>query len=797
MRNALHRILWGAAVAVALLFTLSGCNAESALKKGDQFYALGEYFDAADEYKRAYGKTPMRQRDKRGERALKMADCYRRINYTAKAVGAYQNGIRYTEKAMADRKKAAEAKSQGGKADKKAAEAKSQNGKADKKAKKSRKGKKNEEEELLEAPDVALDPLDSAAEATVLEATLQLARLQHKTGAYKDAIKNYEHYLEQSTLLYTLYPEVCTPQNDTLATNGLIGARGAANMKKRGSLYTVKKEPTLNSRRADFSPALLGDDSDQLYWTSTRPQASGNDISGITGTKFADIFWTKKDDKGKWQQPEPVEGELNSEMEEGVVCFSPDGKTMYITRCTTDPDYPRYAQIFTSQRSDATWSKPTELRLTRDTLSAFAHPAVSPDGRWLYFVSDMPGGHGGKDIWRVAMEGKTLGGVECLPAPINTPGDEMFPTFRPNGDLYFSSDGHPGMGGLDLFCATQDSITHDWSIRNLGYPMNSAGDDFGMTFEGPHNRGFFATNRGDARGWDHIMSFECPEIEQTVRGWVYEKDGYELPEGLVYMIGDDGTNQKLSVRGDGSFEAVVQPRVNYIFLGTCKGFLNHVEQLSTDTSSVSLEHVLQFPLASITAPVLVRNVFYEFDKADLTPESTEALDSLTALLNENPNVTIELSAHCDYRGNDQYNERLSQRRAESVVRYLIDHGIAADRLTPKGYGESRPKVVKRRINEQYPFLQIGDTLTEAYIKALPEDSMREACNALNRRTEFRVLRTTYGLFEQLKQQAKDKAKAGQQQNEGTDPQSAATDEQPAAAADQHDKDEATDDDFLY
>ena len=261
---------------------------------------------------------------------------------------------------------------------------------------------------------------------------------------------------------------------------------------------------------------------------------------------------------------------------------------------------------------------------------------------------------------------------------------------------------------------------------------------------------------------------------------------------------DDGTNQKLSVRGDGSFVAPVQPRVNYIFLGTCKGYLNHVEQIAIDTSSVSLEHVLQFPLASITAPVLVRNVFYEFDSAALTDDSTEALDSLVALLNENPNVTIELSSHCDYRGNDQYNERLSQRRAESVVRYLIDHGIAADRLTPKGYGESSPKVVKRRIAEQYEFLREGDTLTEAYIRALPNDSMQEACNALNRRTEFRVLRTTYGLFEQLKKSSvankEDNAK-GEQPEESNETE----EEKPAGTDKTEELDEPVpdDDDFLW
>lgn len=277
--------------------------------------------------------------------------------------------------------------------------------------------------------------------------------------------------------------------------------------------------------------------------------------------------------------------------------------------------------------------------------------------------------------------------------------------------------------------------------------MNSNGDDFGMTFEGLHNRGFFSTSRGDARGWDHIMSFECPEVLQTVKGWVYEKDGYELPEGLVYMVGDDGTNLKLSVRGDGSFTQEVKPHVRYVMLGTCKGYLNHKEELTVDTSSVSREYVLQFPLANINVPVLIRNVFYAFDSAELTASSTMALDSLVDLLNENPNVTIELAAHCDYRGKDEYNQRLSQRRAESVVNYLLQHGIADDRLTPVGYGESRPKVVTRKIAKQNDFLHEGDTLTEAFIKALPDTAQQEKCNALNRRTEFKVLRTTYGLFD--------------------------------------------------
>ncbi|MBR0183100.1 MAG: OmpA family protein [Bacteroidaceae bacterium] len=650
---------------IAAVAALCGCGADNIAKKGDQFYAIGEYFDAAAEYKKAYAQTKTADRAKRGERAWKMAECYRKIGYCAKAVGGYQNAIRYK----------------------------------------------------YENPN----------------AMLYLAQMQHKMGNYKDAIKSYRACLEADS-------------TDTLAYNGLLGCEQAPGWKAAGSLYSIKKEPVLTSRRSDYSPALTGDDWDQVYFSTTRNQAKGSELSGVTGARMADIFFSKKDDKGKWGQPEPAEGEVNTEYEEGACCFTPDGKTMYFTRCTHDPEYPRYAQIMYSNRSDAAWSKPQEFYISKDTLTTFAHPAVSGDGKWLYFSSNMPGGHGGYDIWRIGLDEHGLSAPENLGNSINTPGNEMFPSCRFNGELYFSSDGLPGMGGLDLFMAKQDTLG-TWTVKNLRSPMNSAGDDFGMTFEGVHNRGLFSTNRGNGRGWDEIMSFVCPEIVQSIKGWVYEKDGYELPEGLVYMVGNDGTNLRLTLRSDGSFEQVIKPGVDYVLLGTCKGYLNHKEEIRVDTSSVSRQHVLQFPLANITAPVLIRNVFYAFDSAELTENSTQALDSLVTLLNENPNVTIELSAHCDYRGPEEYNLKLSQRRAESVVRYLIEHGIDDKRLSPVGYGKTRPKVITRKLAEQHSFLNEGDTLSVEFIQALPEPEQQEICNALNRRTEFRVLRTTYGLFD--------------------------------------------------
>ena len=666
MKRNLHLIIY----IVLTSILLTGCGAEQALKKGDKFYALGEYYDASTKYRKAYSQTPAKERQQRGKIALKMAECYRRINYTQKAIAAYNNVIRYKQ-------------------------------------------------------------ADSLTQ-------LRLGQQLMKNANYKEAAKAFQTFLDSADIQQQ-------KEYIQLARNGLRSAQKAQQWKEEGSAYTVKRENFFNSRRADYSPMLYGDQYDMLFFTSTRNQAKGDELSGITGTKNADIFFSQKDDKGKWQKPEVIDTELNSDGDEGACSFSPDGRTMYLTQCKTDPSYPRYANIATSNRSDAAWSKATELKLTRDTLSAYAHPAVSPDGQWLYFTSDMPGGMGGYDIWRVRLTTSGVGGVENLGALINTPGDEQFPTFRPNGDLYFSSNGHEGMGGLDIFIAHPDST--GWTLEHPGYPLNSQGDDFGMTFEGLHNKGFFSSNRGDGKGWDHIYSFYNPEIIQTVKGWVYEKDGYELPQALVYMVGNDGTNLKLSVKGDGSFTHQIKPGVDYVFLGTCKGFLNHQEHLKVEPVEESEEYVLQFPLASITAPVLIDNIHYDFDKATLRPESTEALDQLVELLNENPNVTIELSAHADYRGSAAYNKRLSQRRAESVVQYLIEHGISADRLTPVGYGKEKPKTIRRKLTEKYPFLKENDILTEEFIKKLDEEQ-QEICNQLNRRTEFTVLRTTYGLFDQ-------------------------------------------------
>ena len=665
-------------LAVGVTLMLTSCGIDKNIKKGEKHLSLGEYYDAANQFKTAYQRTSPKDRCQRGELSLKMAECYERISSSQRAIAAYRNVIRY----------------------------KQDNGETHK----------------------------------------RLADNLMKEGSYSEAVKEYRIALDSM------------PNNQLIAQE-LQAASIAASVKERGSKYIVKRMDVFNSCRQDYSPMLFGDKYEQLYFTSTRNEAKGDELSGITGAKAGDIFLSEKDDKGKWSTPKAIESALNTEADEGTPAFSVDGREMYITQCLTDPSNPRYAQISVSNRSDAAWGKANKLEISRDTLSSFAHPAVSPDGNWLYFTSDMPGGKGGLDIWRVRLTGGTTGGVENLGEPINTPGDEEFPTFRPNGDLYFSSNGHGGLGGLDIFIAKVGNDRR-YHLEHPGYPLNSQGDDFGMTFEGIHNRGFFSSNRGDGRGWDHIYSFELPEIIQTVKGWVYEMDGYELPAAQIFMVGDDGTNKKLAVKGDGSFEQEIKPGVNYIFLATCNGYLNHKEEIKVGNVDDSKVYTLQFALAGINVPVLIDNIFYDFDKAKLRPESEKALDALVNLLKENPNVTIELSAHTDYLGSADYNKRLSQRRADAVVAYLTAHGIVRDRLTPVGYGKERPKKIRKKVTEKYPWLKENDVLTEDFIKKLDKEK-QEIANQLNRRTEFTVLRTTYGMFDEkgnLKQQPKPKKK---------------------------------------
>lgn len=558
-----------------------------------------------------------------------------------------------------------------------------------------------------------------------------LAQALHADGKYSAALRSYDKYLE-----------FCP--DDSLAINCAEGCRTAQEIRARGSRYVVKQAKLFNSRRADFCPMYLGADCDQIYYTSTTEKATGDKKSEITGMKNADVFFSKKNEKGEWERPEPVEGELNTEFDEGIVAFSPDAQTMYLTKARRELNAPTSVEIYTSTRSDAKWSAPVKFEITADTLSTFGHPAVSPDGEYLYFVSDMPGGYGGKDIWRISLK-ERQGSLVNLGPDINTEGNDDFPYVRSDGSLYFSSDGHPGMGGLDIFRAKAvgDPADLRWKVENMGFPINSAGDDFGITF-GKGEDGFFSSNRGDARGYDHIYSFEYDPVRITIEGLVMDKDEEPVKNAIIRIVGNDGSNQKEVARDDGSFSFALQRGVKYVMLAGAKGYLNQKQEFASDSTMGDANYWVEFILPSISKPSVVENIFYDYDKADLRPESKTALNELIAVLHDNPNVTIEMASHTDRWGSDTYNINLSERRAKSVVDYLVENGISRDRLQPHGYGKSRPKTVTKRIARLYPQFKEGDILTEEFIKTLSEED-QQAADQINRRTEFSVLSLTYNM----------------------------------------------------
>lgn len=561
---------------------------------------------------------------------------------------------------------------------------------------------------------------------------LRLAQMQHKNGQYAEAIKNYDIYSENDP-------------SSQLALNGIQGCELAPEWKKSPTRYEVHRMDKFNSRRAEFSPMLTGGKYDQLYFASSRTKDKEAKISAITGQNNNDLFVVKQDERGAWLAPQVLEDEVNTEFDEGTPSFSADGNTMYYTYCAQDPEGPRTSEIYISTRSSAKWGKGTRATIVKDSVTALGHPSISPDGKYLYYVSDAVGGFGGKDIFRSKVLGSnSFGPMENLGEAINTAGDEMFPYCRDSVTLYFASNGHPGMGGLDLFKATQDS-TGNWTVVNLGAPINSSGDDFGITFAGQAEKGFFSSNRNDARGYDHLYSFELPTITISIEGFVNDVDEYPIEEATVRIVGKDGLNVKVPVKKDGSYHVELERDIRYVMMASARGYLNQNYELQTAPEEKSETYIVDFFLSPISKPVVIENIFYDFDKATLRPESKKALDELIKMLNDNPNVTIELGAHTDRKGSDQYNERLAGRRAQSVVDYLIAGGIKADRLEAKGYGESVPKTINKKMAKEHDFLHEGDVLTEEFILALPPEQ-QEIADQINRRTEFKVLRTNYNLF---------------------------------------------------
>ena len=667
---------------VALACSMVSCSVSARVKRADKKYHIGEYYAAADMYKKVYRQISSKDKKLRAHVAFHQGECYRTLN-NSMAVSAYKNAARYRYQ-------------------------------------------------------------DSIV-------YLRYAQVLQYQGKYKDAIKQYEIYLEEH------------PQ-DYVAQAGKYACVKIDEWKKQQSRYKITPAKELNAKRSsNVSPIFITTDGDAIAFTSNRQEQKSTNkkkvrISSVTGMPTFNIYSTRKNAAGKWEDIELCEGlyaETESEDQEsmtqkqttkaelGVCCFSADGRTMYFTYSKPINGQDLGAKIYTSQRASGEWSEAQELKLFSDSSITVGHPSLCPTGDTLYFVSDAPGGFGGKDIYMAINTGGEWDDIRNLGPTINTSDDELFPYIRHDGRLYFSSKGHPGYGGLDIFYAIpQDTI---WTIFNMGAPFNSTGDDFGITFAGKTENGLFSSNRGQKKGYDLIYSFILPQLEFTIEGKVINNDGEHLSDASLRLIGNDGTNVKTQIRRDGTYRLKLSKDTHYAMLVTARGFLNQKHSFTTEGLKDSYTYQQDFTLAPISKPVKMGNIFFKFGSWELSPDSKDGLEALAKLLTDNPNITIEMAAHTDMVGNNSANQELSLKRAQSVVNYLINMGIEKERLTPIGYGEEKPVVVDEGIHKQYPYLPKDQVLDETFILTLNKEQ-QEICNSLNRRTEFRVLKTTYNLY---------------------------------------------------
>ncbi len=561
------------------------------------------------------------------------------------------------------------------------------------------------------------------------EALLHYAEMLRITQKYEEAYDTYRTYLDSIP-------------GDERALDGVEAMRKTQEWVANPTRHIINPIKELNSRESDFAPVFVGGRDNEIFFTSSRKAATGKKESMITGQKYTDIFRaTFGIQRQKWEQPKLLDENMiiNTGDEEGAITLNSSGEQMIFTRCRYDKSQAMGAELYSTSQSRGSWSGPIKLEIVGDSIIA-AHPALSPDGTEIYFVSDMRGGQGGKDIWKATMDGGSFGKPVNLGPIINTAGDEMFPFVRDNGELYFASNGHIGQGGLDIFQAhkNQDGI---WVVENMGSPMNSPSDDFGIAFVTGENKGMFTSNRKGSRG-DDIYSFVVPPKVYEIEIDVYNKEtASHLDGSTMRIIGTDGTNMKVRARG-GKFKMKLKPETEYVFAAFKDGYLRDKAAVNTIGLDDSKDFRFDMFLTPTDAPIKVDNINYEFGSWELLESSKNALDSLVQILVFNPTITIELMAHTDYVGSDQFNFDLSQKRAQSVVDYLIEKGINPDRLVAKGYGETWPKSVNRKLANQYDFLKRGDELTEEFILKLPE-AQQEIARSINRRTDFRVLSTDF------------------------------------------------------
>ncbi len=553
-------------------------------------------------------------------------------------------------------------------------------------------------------------------------AILYLADMKMQNGKYDEALVNYQKYVAEKP-------------TDPKGKMGIEAAQKAQEWKDNPEKYIVEPAVLINSEFYDYGLAFSDRKNNEIVFTSTREGSIGSNTSDVTGDNFSDLYTSKRDNKGKWSEPVLIEGEgVNTEQSEGAPAFNSRKNILYFTRCKVEKNGFMGCEIISAKKQGTSYAQGEVIPIASDS-AIIGHPTLSIDDKVIVFASDLAGGQGGKDLWYIKEEsrGKWSEPIN-LGSEINTTGDEMFPFIRENGDLYFASNGHVGMGGLDNFVAKKKGETQWSGVENLKAPLNSNANDFAIVFDAGKDKGFFSSNREGGRGKDDIWQFSVPPILFKLIGVVKNsKTGELLVAATVKLIGTDGTTAEKDTKADGTFEfgmngdkAFINPNTSYSLTVSKPGFLNAKGKETTVGITESKIFAHTYELIPIEEKgIKLPDILYDFNKTTLTEQAKDSLDYLYGILIDNPQLVIELRANTDSRGSDSYNMNLSQGRAESAVRYLVSRGIETGRMEPKGYGETN--------------LLIND----AEINSLATEEEREAGHQLNRRTDFIVLRNDY------------------------------------------------------
>lgn len=559
-----------------------------------------------------------------------------------------------------------------------------------------------------------------------------LADAIRKQGRFDEALAEFEKFKKENP-------------SDPRGAVGVESCQLAQEWKDNPTRYFVEPEPLLNSKQYDFSPTWAGKGFNEVIFTSTREGSTGNALDPNTGENYSALWYSKRDKKGKWMVPTLLNEVINTEeSNEGSSAMDKRFRQLYFTRCESKKNKTLGCEIYTARKQGRNWAEPVMIEIKKPDTSVVGHPAVGLNDMYMFFASDMPGGKGGKDIWMMKYQKREKKWSDPVNVDgVNTAGDEMFPFIHNDGRLFFASNGHPGMGGLDLFVAERSGTSDKWgSVQNMKFPMNSAANDFGITFEGDKERGYFTSDRDGGRGGDDIWSFRIPPLKFIIDGVVSDLEtGQPIADATIKLVGTDGSSVEIQTDelgyfefdakegGSGEEDRYVKENTSYTMEVSKEKYLNAKGQETTVGVEKSTRFKHDFKLQPFSDEIEFPEVRYDLARWELqvndSVNSKDSLDYLYQTLLDNPNIVIELQAHTDTRGGDEANMELSRKRAQSCVDYLISKGVDGERMEPRGYGETQPR------------------LTDDFIYALPTKEEQEAAHQKNRRTTFTILRDDY------------------------------------------------------